>query len=244
MEEQEENQDGQATVRERSSGEEAEGHNEGRLVLQNNSGNELIEPNAEDSAANEPEVSSAQVEPERSNENESIAIVSDTTHETSETTIEGRTEVRDGVNQNSSESDGRSKKRKAESDKKKSENKENEFGKKCKREMEVLDDDDEEGVACTICMEPWTNSGSHRISSLKCGHFFGFSCIEKWLKGGNSVGCPNCNEKAHKKDIRVHFVSTLKAIDTSERDRAVQQLEDVKKNFRQLELEYSALKVR
>ena len=31
----------------------------------------------------------------------------------------------------------------------------------------------------------WSNAGSHRISSLKCGHFFGLSCIEKWL---NSTG--------------------------------------------------------
>ena len=73
---------------------------------------------------------------------------------------------------------------------------------------------------CTICFEPWTNSGSHRICSLKCGHFFGAECIERWLKGGQ--GCPNCNEKANKRDLRHHFIAKLTAIDTSERDRAVQ----------------------
>lgn len=26
---------------------------------------------------------------------------------------------------------------------------------------------------CSICFEPWTNSGNHRLASLKCGHLFG-----------------------------------------------------------------------
>ena len=30
-----------------------------------------------------------------------------------------------------------------------------------------------QGQSCSICFEPWTNSGSHRIASLKCGHLFG-----------------------------------------------------------------------
>ena len=48
-----------------------------------------------------------------------------------------------------------------------------------------------------------------RISSLKCGHFFGFSCIEKWLSSAGGDDCPNCNEKASKNDIRQHYVSNL-----------------------------------
>lgn len=27
--------------------------------------------------------------------------------------------------------------------------------------------------SCIICLEPWTNTGKHRICSLKCGHLFG-----------------------------------------------------------------------
>jgi len=35
------------------------------------------------------------------------------------------------------------------------------------------------------------------------------SCIEKWLKG--QLGkCPQCNAKAHRKDIRPLFARTLK----------------------------------
>lgn len=106
------------------------------------------------------------------------------------------------------------------------------------------DSDGDEGAYCNICMEPWTNSGAHRISSLRCGHFFGHACIERWLKGGGSNGsCPTCNEKANKRDVRVHYVARLKAIDTSEKDRAVSDLEKAKRGYRQLELEYNTLKV-
>ncbi|TRY73195.1 hypothetical protein TCAL_00947 [Tigriopus californicus] len=103
------------------------------------------------------------------------------------------------------------------------------------------EDDDSEN--CTICMEPWTNSGEHRIASLKCGHFFGLACIERWLKSVNSHGCPNCNEKAQKRDIRVHFTLRLKAIDTSERDRALKDLAHAQGQLRQVQLDYKTLQV-
>ena len=106
------------------------------------------------------------------------------------------------------------------------------------------DEDDDEGAVCNICMEPWTNSGEHRIASLRCGHFFGLSCVEKWLRGGGSgVGCPNCNEKATRRDLRVHYIARLKAIDTAERDRALREMDRVKKEYKQLELEHTTLKV-
>ena len=116
-------------------------------------------------------------------------------------------------------------------------------GKKRKAAESIDSADNEEGSVCTICFEDWSNSGDHRIASLRCGHFFGYSCIEKWLRGsGNS--CPNCNEKNTKKDIRVHFVSRLAAIDTSERDRAVTELESVRTQLRELELRHTELGVR
>ena len=74
--------------------------------------------------------------------------------------------------------------------------------------------DEEDAMTCNICFEAWSNTGTHRISSLKCGHFFGLSCIEKWLNSTGGNDCPTCNEKASKKDIRHHYVATLKAIDT------------------------------
>lgn len=35
-------------------------------------------------------------------------------------------------------------------------------------EMDTDENDDEE-LHCNICFEPWSNTGSHRITSLKCG---------------------------------------------------------------------------
>merc|ERR1719369_2457766 len=104
------------------------------------------------------------------------------------------------------------------------------------------DDDDDDGAFCPICFEPWTNSGQHRIASLKCGHFFGQSCIEKWLRSSGD-DCPNCNEKATKRDVRLHYVARLKAVDTAEKDRAVDNLEKVKCQLQTLEHEHTTLKV-
>lgn len=108
--------------------------------------------------------------------------------------------------------------------------------------MKSDNDDDDEGAVCTICFESWTNSGDHRISSLKCGHFFGYACIDRWIRG-NGNACPNCNEKATRRDIRMHYVARLKAIDTSEKDRAIGDLEKVNVKYRQLDLEHKTLKV-
>ena len=114
--------------------------------------------------------------------------------------------------------------------------------KKRKRRSEEEEEGNEEGSCCTICFERWANSGSHRISSLKCGHFFGLACIEKWLRGGSS--CPNCNEKATKRDIRVHYVARLAALDTGERDRALADLEKTRVTLREAQLRETELQVR
>ena len=34
-----------------------------------------------------------------------------------------------------------------------------------------------QGQTCSICFEPWSNSGNHRIASLKCGHLFGHKYV-------------------------------------------------------------------
>lgn len=88
---------------------------------------------------------------------------------------------------------------------------------------------DDDSQSCPICFEPWSNSGAHRLSSLSCGHLFGRSCIERWLKakGGNDK-CPQCNAPARKKDIRNIYTKSVKSIDTTERDRALADLEKEK----------------
>jgi len=111
-----------------------------------------------------------------------------------------------------------------------------------RKKRKRVSEDEGEGSNCTICFEAWGNSGSHRIASLKCGHFFGQSCIEKWLRGASS--CPNCNEKAARKDVRPHYVARLAALDTGERDRALAELEKTKVELRELQLRETELQVR
>ncbi|XP_021936864.1 E3 ubiquitin-protein ligase RFWD3-like isoform X2 [Zootermopsis nevadensis] len=98
----------------------------------------------------------------------------------------------------------------------------------------------DDGSMCSICLEMWSNSGNHRLSSLRCGHFFGHSCIMRWLKSGSQNGmkrCPQCNEKARKKEIRLHYARKLQALDTADRDWLKGQLDTVKREKNMLELE-------
>ncbi|XP_027554089.1 E3 ubiquitin-protein ligase RFWD3 isoform X2 [Neopelma chrysocephalum] len=96
--------------------------------------------------------------------------------------------------------------------------------------------DEEEGDTCAICFEQWTNAGEHRLSALRCGHLFGYTCIERWLKG-QAGKCPQCNKKAKRSDIVVLYARTLKALDTSEQERMRSSLEKEKMLRRQAELE-------
>ncbi|NWU78044.1 RFWD3 ligase, partial [Onychorhynchus coronatus] len=96
--------------------------------------------------------------------------------------------------------------------------------------------DEEEGDTCSICFEQWTNAGEHRLSALRCGHLFGYTCIERWLKG-QAGKCPQCNKKAKRSDIVVLYARTLKALDTSEQERMRSSLEKEQLLRRQAELE-------
>ena len=89
-------------------------------------------------------------------------------------------------------------------------------------------------TGCPICLEPWTNSGRHRLCSLRCGHLFGRQCIDRWLAGGK-IKCPQCNAPAKRADIRVLYCKKLVALDTSERDRLEAQVETEKMEKRRLE---------
>ena len=61
-------------------------------------------------------------------------------------------------------------------------------------------------------------------------------CIEQWLKSATGK-CPHCNAKAKRADIRVIYAKALKALDTSERDHALRELEREKEARRRMEME-------
>ncbi len=71
----------------------------------------------------------------------------------------------------------------------------------------------EEHRRCSICYDTWNASGRHRICSLKCGHLFGKSCAEKWVR--EHKNCPQCKARARPSDIRLLFATHIVAHDIS-----------------------------
>ena len=76
---------------------------------------------------------------------------------------------------------------------------------------------------CPICLEPWNALGKHRIVCLPCGHVFGRSCIERWLKGSKT--CPQCNERTRPKDIRVVYIPNVAVRDNAAEEAVRAELE-------------------
>lgn len=85
---------------------------------------------------------------------------------------------------------------------------------------------------CSICLDEWTNSGAHRLVSLKCGHLFGESCIRRWLQ--TSQKCSQCNTVNRIPDIRVIFAKSLKASDTVELEVEKKQRIELQKKYDKL----------
>ncbi|XP_008549760.1 E3 ubiquitin-protein ligase RFWD3 [Microplitis demolitor] len=109
------------------------------------------------------------------------------------------------------------------------------------------DEDNDTGRLCPICMDYWSNSGDHRLCSLRCGHLFGYSCVHKWLTVACTSGnrrCPQCNKKATQKDIRVIYATSVSVIDTVEIDMLKKQLLEVNAEKNRIELELSNSQLR
>ncbi|ROJ64710.1 E3 ubiquitin-protein ligase RFWD3, partial [Anabarilius grahami] len=81
-----------------------------------------------------------------------------------------------------------------------------------------------EGETCSICFEPWTTAGDHRLAALRCGHLFGYICISRWLTGGGNK-CPQCNKPAKRGHIIFLYARRLKALDNTEEVRLKSRLE-------------------
>ncbi|XP_036808249.1 E3 ubiquitin-protein ligase RFWD3 isoform X2 [Oncorhynchus mykiss] len=98
--------------------------------------------------------------------------------------------------------------------------------------------DEGEGETCSICFEPWTTSGEHRLSTLRCGHLFGYTCIARWVKGqGQGARCPQCNKKTKRTDIILLYARKLRALDNTEQESMKRSLEQEHSLRRKAELE-------
>jgi len=67
-------------------------------------------------------------------------------------------------------------------------------------------------TTCPICFIPLSESGEHRAAALaKCGHLFGKSCIEMWIRQqGRAALCPFCKAPTKLKDVIGLFVKDLR----------------------------------
>lgn len=81
-------------------------------------------------------------------------------------------------------------------------------------------DSDEENVddLCIICTEKLTSDGEHQISTLKCGHIFGWECLSKWLAQRTTQRCPTCNKPAKKRDIVRIYAQRIRVYDKTKLD--------------------------
>ncbi|XP_047453142.1 E3 ubiquitin-protein ligase RFWD3 [Mugil cephalus] len=105
--------------------------------------------------------------------------------------------------------------------------------------------EENEGDTCTICFEAWTTAGEHRLSALRCGHLFGHTCIQRWLKAqGQAAKCPQCNKKAKRSDIVLLYAPKLRALDNSEQENLKKSLEQEQSLRRKAELESAQYKLK
>uniref|UniRef100_A0A1A9W4Z1 RING-type domain-containing protein n=1 Tax=Glossina brevipalpis TaxID=37001 RepID=A0A1A9W4Z1_9MUSC len=112
---------------------------------------------------------------------------------------------------------------------------------------ENLQESDDDGLTCPICLDVWEMSGEHRLASLNCGHLFGDSCIRRWLnESARQTGvrvCPQCKTKAHPKEIRYIYAKRLRVVDRSEEHRMREELGVERSRTLSLESELTTLKM-
>ncbi|TYZ59098.1 hypothetical protein PybrP1_007218 [[Pythium] brassicae (nom. inval.)] len=96
-----------------------------------------------------------------------------------------------------------------------------------------------QATECTVCCDPCTVSGPHRLVALKCGHLFGKHCIERWLL--TRKACPICNVAVRKPDIRALFSDHVAVVDNSGVVEMTAKFEAEKAKRIQLEAEVARL---
>ncbi|XP_034109025.1 E3 ubiquitin-protein ligase RFWD3 [Drosophila albomicans] len=111
----------------------------------------------------------------------------------------------------------------------------------------MIDDDEDNGMTCPICLESWEMSGEHRLVSLKCGHLFGESCIRRWLIESQRQSavkvCPQCKTKASGRDIRCLYAKRLRAIDRTEEHDMRRELDAERRRCQSLTTELATVKM-
>ncbi|EQB62005.1 e3 ubiquitin-protein ligase rfwd3 [Vairimorpha apis BRL 01] len=95
---------------------------------------------------------------------------------------------------------------------------------------------DNDGIKCPICFTEYTSTGIHRVSSLKCGHLFGYGCILEWYDKRRVVLCPICGIKCPKSQLRIIFSSKIVSFNTDNVNKLHDQyIAEINKNKKLLE---------
>ena len=110
-----------------------------------------------------------------------------------------------------------------------------------KTEEEEEEEEEQEGTTCSICLEPWSNQGNHRITATKCGHLFGRECIKRWLKSHSS--CPTCKKRAKPGDLRSLYIANISVVDNAERERSLALARKYKKQITTLSKDLGRVQV-
>lgn len=71
------------------------------------------------------------------------------------------------------------------------------------QEIERLRGDNDINLSCSICLEPWSSEGTHRLCCLPCGHLFGSTCINDYLY--RCAQCPQCRTPTNVSGMRYLF---------------------------------------
>ncbi|KAI8576088.1 hypothetical protein K450DRAFT_258396 [Umbelopsis ramanniana AG] len=119
---------------------------------------------------------------------------------------------------------------------------------KRKREPSVQEPDSQDDLVCQcpICFEKWGNTGSHRLISMKCGHLFGQSCIEKWIaraRKDTKAKCPQCNANISKRDIRPIWAKQIISVDSCKIEQMKTDFEALRQRHQEQEIELSKLRL-
>lgn len=85
---------------------------------------------------------------------------------------------------------------------------------------------------CNICFDNFHSTGPHRIVALKCGHIFGQSCINTWVK--EQKNCPQCKSKTTNRDFRPIFASKIQVADNAREMELEMQIQRIERERNEL----------
>lgn len=99
---------------------------------------------------------------------------------------------------------------------------------------------------CPICLDSMSKDGEHQISSLPCGHLFGYNCIKRWLEDENQQICPTCRKHATCNMIRLIIWDGTIPLDTmrseeikEEHSKAMKKRQTLLQTLTRLERDYN-----